>query len=331
METSYLVIILTGCGGIVGFLLRMFMDNINSILNNRKHKRIEHIDFLLSEFYMPIYILLHREDTIWKKIKQFQKNENSDFIIELDKENLDNHLEIQKIIMSNIAKASPQSDIAKKLVKYDEHVTMYKTLRKIGCNKFPSHYGSNYPTELYTLIEKRMEELKEDKKLLLGLFGNTPIFYKKVTYYKDKLLKNFKSKKNNENNDESNNNESNNNESNNNESNNNESNNNEYNNEYNNNYSNNEYNNNYSNNYNFNNLTPQKSSHIDMHCSATQRFTLKKDEISESYINSNNYSDNISNNLSEDKKLHNSMICSPTQNFILKKNSSDIEMNSNNI
>jgi hypothetical protein len=314
METSYLVIILTGSAGIVGFLLRMFMDNINSILNNRKHKRIEHLDFLLSEFYMPIYILLHREDTIWKKIKQFQENENSNFIIELDKENLDNHLEIQKIIMSNIAKASPQSNIAEKLVKYDEHVTMYKTLRKIGCNEFPSDYGSNYPTELYKLIEKRIEELKQDKKLLLGLFGNTPIFYKKVTYYTDKLLKNFKSKKNN---DESNNDESNNDESNNNVSNNN------------------EYNNNYSNDNDFNNLTPQKSSHTDMHCSATQRFTLKKDEISESDINSNNYSDNfndnISNNLTEDKKLHNSMICSPTQDFILKKNNSDIEMNSNNI
>jgi hypothetical protein len=263
---------------------------------------------------MPIYILLHREDTIWKKIKRFQENENSNFIIELDKENLDNHLEIQKIIMSNIAKASPQSNIAEKLVKYDEHVTMYKTLRKIGCNEFPSDYGSNYPTELYKLIEKRIEELKQDKKLLLGLFGNTPILYKKVSYYTDQLFKNFKSKKNNENNDESNNDESNNNESNNNESNNNECNDNE-----------------------FNNLTRQETSRTSMHCSATQRFTLKKDEFSESDINSNNYTDNYndndntSNNLTEEKNSHNNIICSPTQDFILKKNSSDIEMYSNNV
>lgn len=190
METSYLIIILTGGAGIVGFLLRMFIDNINGILNNRKVKRIEHIEFLLSEFYMPIYILLHRENTIWCKIVESIKNNgNSEFITELDKENLNNHLEIQKIIMSNMAKASPQIEIAKQLIKYDEHVTIFKTLRKIGSNKFPTDYECKYPTELYELIEKRIEELKKDKKILLGLFGNTPITYKNITNCINKLCK----------------------------------------------------------------------------------------------------------------------------------------------
>jgi len=277
METSYFVIILTGCAGIVGFLLRMFVDNINGILNNRKNKRIEHIDFLLSDFYMPIYILLHRENTIWNKIQEIKKSENSDFIIELDKENLNNHLEIQKIIMSNIAKASPQNNIADKLIKYDEHVTIFKTLRKIGSNKFPSDYDSKYPTELYDLIEKRINDLKKDKKLLLGLFGNTPIIYKKITYYTNKLFKNCSSIKNNENesdNKESNNNESNNDESNNNESNNNESNNNEV--------------------YEPILLTEKKIKHsfISMTCSATQNFTLKKNNTTDVPINTNDYTNN---------------------------------------
>ena len=250
----------------------MFMDNINGILNNRKNKRIEHIDFLLSDFYMPIYILLHRENTIWNKIQQIKKSENSNFIIELDKENLNNHLEIQKIIMSNIAKASPQNNIADKLVKYDEHVTIFKTLRKIGSNKFPSDYDSKYPTELYDLIEKRINDLKKDKKLLLGLFGNTPIIYKKITYCTNKLFKNCNSIKNNEN--ESNNNESNNNESNNNESNNNESNNNEV--------------------YEPIFLTEKEIKHsfISMTCSATQNFTLKKNNTTDVPINTNDYTNN---------------------------------------
>ena len=56
MEEIYVTIILTTSAGVIGFLLRMFMDNINVVLNNRKLKRTEHIEFLLSEFfYANIY------------------------------------------------------------------------------------------------------------------------------------------------------------------------------------------------------------------------------------------------------------------------------------
>lgn len=176
MEEIYITIILTTSAGVIGFLLRMFMDNINVVLNNRKLKRTEHIEFLLSEFFMPIYILLHRENIIWNKIVSAQIKD-CEIIKELDNENLNNHLEIQKIIMTNMAKASPRNDIAEQLIKYDEHVTIYKTLRKIGSNDFPIKYNSEYPTQLCNLIEKRMEELKEDKRILLGFFGNTPKLY----------------------------------------------------------------------------------------------------------------------------------------------------------
>lgn len=198
MENNYLLIVLTSCAGIVGFLLRMIVDNINGILNNRKIKRIEYIEFLLSEFYMPIYILLHRENIIWNKIIT-SENEDHEIIKELDNENLNNHLEIQKIIMTNMAKASPRIDIAEQLIKYDEHVTIFKTLRKIGSNEFPSKYDSEYPIHLCDLIENRMKELKEDKKILLGLFGNTPILYKNILFIIDKLsIIKYCCKKNNE-------------------------------------------------------------------------------------------------------------------------------------
>ena len=184
MEEIYVTIILTTSAGVIGFLLRMFMDNINVVLNNRKLKRTEHIEFLLSEFFMPIYILLHRENIIWNKIVSAQIKD-CEIIKELDNENLNNHLEIQKIIMTNMAKASPRNDIAEQLIKYDEHVTIYKTLRKIGSNDFPIKYNSEYPTQLCNLIEKRMEELKEDKRILLGFFGNTPTCYKKLITLKN--------------------------------------------------------------------------------------------------------------------------------------------------
>ena len=193
MEQIYVTIILTSSAGVLGFLLRMFMDNINDVLINRKLKRTQHIEFLLSEFFMPIYILLHRENIIWDKIVNSQIRD-TEIIKELDNENLNNHLEIQKIIMSNMAKASPRNDIALQLISYDEHVTLYKTLRKIGSNEFPIKYGSKYPTELCGLIEKRMEELKEDKRILLGFFGNTPKMYRRVIGIKKML---FTSKLNN--------------------------------------------------------------------------------------------------------------------------------------
>ena len=193
MEQIYVTIILTSSAGVLGFLLRMFMDNINDVLINRKLKRTQYIEFLLSDFFMPIYILLHRENIIWDKIVNSQIRD-TEIIKELDNENLNNHLEIQKIIMSNMAKASPRNDIALQLISYDEHVTLYKTLRKIGSNDFPIKYGSKYPTELYGLIEKRMEELKEDKRILLGFFGNTPKMYRRFIDIKNIF---FTSKSNN--------------------------------------------------------------------------------------------------------------------------------------
>lgn len=169
------------------------MDNINDVLKNKRLKRTEHIEFLLSEFYMPIYILLHRENIIWDKIVSAQIKD-CEIIKELDNENLNNHLEIQKIIMTNMAKASPRNDIAEQLIKYDEHVTIYKTLRKIGSNDFPIKYNSKYPTQLCNLIEKRMEELKENKRILLGFFGNTAKMYQRVIAIKNIF---FTSKSNN--------------------------------------------------------------------------------------------------------------------------------------
>jgi len=190
METIYVTIFLTTSAGVIGFLLRMFMDNINDVLKNKRLKRTEHIEFLLSEFYMPIYILLHRENIIWDKIINYHIGDR-EIIKELDNENLNNHLEIQKLIMSNMAKASPRNDIAEQLIKYDEHVTIFKTLRKIGSNDFPIKYNSEYPTQLCDLIEKRIAELKEDKRILLGFFGNTPNLYIRICNMKNLFYSKF--------------------------------------------------------------------------------------------------------------------------------------------
>ena len=71
MEQLYLTIILTGSAGAIGFILRMFIESINNVLKNKRLTKINHNQFLLSEFYIPIYILLHRENSIWNKIMIF--------------------------------------------------------------------------------------------------------------------------------------------------------------------------------------------------------------------------------------------------------------------
>tara|TARA_Y100000389_G_scaffold40077_1_gene34580 strand:- start:3708 stop:4376 length:669 start_codon:yes stop_codon:yes gene_type:complete len=178
MNQIYLTIILTASAGAVGFLIRMFIDNINDILKNKKLDKLKHNEFLLSEFYMPIYILLHRENAIWENlIRSDCIIKKQEFITELDTEILNNHLEIQKIIINNMAKASPREDIACQLLLYDNHVTIFKTLRKIGSKDFPLKYHCEYPKNLYNLIETRIYELKEDKKILIGLCGSIPECY----------------------------------------------------------------------------------------------------------------------------------------------------------
>ena len=178
MDQIYITIILTASAGVVGFLIRMFMDNINDILKNKKLDKLKQNEFLLSEFYMPIYILLHRENAIWENlISSDCIRKKEEFITELDTEILNNHLEIQKIIINNMAKASPREDIACQLLLYDNHVTIFKTLRKIGSKDFPLKYHCEYPKNLYNLIEKRIYELKEAKKLLIGLCGSIPECY----------------------------------------------------------------------------------------------------------------------------------------------------------
>ena len=188
MNQIYLTIILTASAGAVGFLIRMFIDNINDILKNKKLDKLKHNEFLLSEFYMPIYILLHRENAIWENlIRSDCIIKKQEFITELDTEILNNHLEIQKIIINNMAKASPREDIACQLLLYDNHVTIFKTLRKIGSKDFPLKYHCEYPKNLY-IIPKAVNNTT--KKRVENYVANNPNEKAKIKRIDDYFKKN---------------------------------------------------------------------------------------------------------------------------------------------
>lgn len=47
---------------------RAAYDSIASVKETRRQHRLQHIEFLLGEFYIPITMRLHREQMIWDRI-----------------------------------------------------------------------------------------------------------------------------------------------------------------------------------------------------------------------------------------------------------------------
>jgi hypothetical protein len=91
---------------------------------------------------------------------------------------LEIHLENQKIIKDNIVEINPDDSLTDALMKYDEHVTIYNIIRKVDTErpedmddvKWPSSFGSNYPTEIVNLIEDKLKILKENQNNLTHSF-----------------------------------------------------------------------------------------------------------------------------------------------------------------
>lgn len=92
--------------------------------------------------------------------------ENQKILLELDKEILHIHLNNQEIIKSYFISISPNEELKKVLIKYDEHITIYNILRKINLNidcakdlKFPKNFDSEFPKDLVEIIKKEYEIL----------------------------------------------------------------------------------------------------------------------------------------------------------------------------
>ena len=89
---------------------------------------------------------------------------SEEIIKELDKKTLENHLEIQKLILDNIVKAQPRQDLMDEIMLYDQHVTVFQALRSVGSTDFPLKYGAPYPVNLIYKIEQRLQELEEERQ-----------------------------------------------------------------------------------------------------------------------------------------------------------------------
>mgnify|MGYP005621324457 CR=1 FL=1 len=183
MATEYNMILYTALiSGVLatgGFAARAIWDCLASVKETRRQRRLTHIEFLLSEFFVPITMRLHREQMIWDRIIRTRQGTEGvplglqpgvDQLGDLDAATLENHIAIQGIIMANIARAAPQQHLYDALTKYDEHVTIYKALRDSGRSTcYPRVVGCPYPKELYGLLMVRVRQLERERDKLLGV------------------------------------------------------------------------------------------------------------------------------------------------------------------
>lgn len=169
VELAVVTICFSSVAAVLGFGLRSLWDNVASVRESKRQKRLSHVEFLLGEFYVPIHMMLRREQAIWDKLIALNRNGWTDIMTKLDEATLENHKTVQKYIMMNVAKADPREDIMRELFAYDEHVTMYQALRDVGSNAYPVSVGCPYPIRLVSLLESRIRELELERHRLVSL------------------------------------------------------------------------------------------------------------------------------------------------------------------
>ena len=169
VEIAVITIYFSSAAALMGFGLRSLWDNIASVRENKRQTRLNHVEFLMSEFYVPIHMMLRREQAIWDKLIALHRGGWTDVIKKLDDATLENHKNVQKYIVTNVAKADPQEDIMRELLAYDEHVTMYQALRDVGSITYPISVGCPYPVRLISLLTNRIQELKIERHRLVSM------------------------------------------------------------------------------------------------------------------------------------------------------------------
>ena len=156
----------------LGFGARAMWDGVMQVNERQRQRRLSHVEFLLSDFYVPIYFTLRREQSIWDHVVRHRRGEMVHLLPKLDEANLQSHLTVQALITSNIARAAPRSDLLAALNTYDEHVTLFKALRDSDSQDFPRSLGFPFPDNLMDLLATRIKELEVERDTLHGFCGS---------------------------------------------------------------------------------------------------------------------------------------------------------------
>jgi len=147
------------CGG-TGFGIRYLWERYSDNRRKSLQLAIEETKFRLSDFYVPIYFLLKREKHIWNHFTCGKKCDDKEFD-KYDKKNLEILIKIQGIIKRNLVKARPCEEMSRLIVRFDEHVTVYRVMREMNPSdrRFPRSLGVPYPREFQERINAKVETL----------------------------------------------------------------------------------------------------------------------------------------------------------------------------
>lgn len=166
-------VVVSAVVGVLGFGGKLVWDQLAGVSQRHTQEKVGRIDVLL-KFYYQVMVHLRREQIIWDKIVALHRapptsvdastTTEGDFGRALDDTNLQHHQQLQTIIMSSLVDARPRADLLALFLQYDEHVTLYTTLREIGRCDFPSTLGSPYPKRLDLLVNERIADLEAERE-----------------------------------------------------------------------------------------------------------------------------------------------------------------------
>jgi hypothetical protein len=136
-------------------------------------KKIEFLERQLSEFYWPVYLRLQKSTIVTNRIHDVREEQSSlkfKLIAEIEKSLiLPNHDETVKIIETHIYLAQPDEKLTELLLKYINHVAVYKALRSAGEYKLlPYELGEGWPFELFPEVQKRTYQIQEEYNKLIA-------------------------------------------------------------------------------------------------------------------------------------------------------------------
>lgn len=137
----------------------------NEFAKLRDAKRLEFLDKQLSQFYYPLYIRLHIDGVVWKRI--LDKHNGDDEMRRKVGDSVErntifpNHDEMVKIIQSNIHLAESDADAFDQMLKYVRHVAVYKAMRESGVHdRDPIALGEPWPDRFLPMIESTTAKLQ---------------------------------------------------------------------------------------------------------------------------------------------------------------------------
>lgn len=153
----------------------------NTIIQDKRDRKLKHIESQLKEFYYPIYYRLQKDDALWRLSPQLSKKEGSlpveaNDLIE-KKYILKNHQEIVEVIESKSNLIEEDSEFQEQIREYIKHVAIYETIRSVDTLKHlnPIDFQSHYPKQFKVLVENKIKVLRTEYEQLLNKYTDEKI------------------------------------------------------------------------------------------------------------------------------------------------------------